>query len=380
MRLQITLFFLVCGLCAFSQAPKSVPPYFDSTLTQPPVSIDKAKLYLKKGQEENALWVAIVNAADYREEANRIVKEIKKGKSDSTFVVLIENSFYAYASYIHRFIFQSEKELRNIDYYDMRKNELIAEVTENGEKALELHREALLTMMFNPAEARRILKRANEFIPNARRFAQIGELYEMEFDYMHAGFFYGKAINLNPHVEYYFRRGTVRGLDKNYSGAREDFTVVIDFNYSPLLRDSYTRRGEAYIRFKLFQEAVDDFTKALEIEEDYLVYFIRGRAYFFWEKYENAKLDFLKAIELNPKDVESYELLCYTLDTFEEKLETINKALEIDPDYADGYDYKGHIYYDQGLYEESCKNFKIAHKKGHPKALKYMEILKCDDK
>lgn len=73
-------------------------------------------------------------------------------------------------------------------------------------------------------------------------------------------------------------------------------------------------RGVAFVQKKQFDEAVREFTKAINLEPNYrLAYYNRGWVFYTKSEYERAIKDFNAALTLNPNDSNSYynRGLCY---------------------------------------------------------------------
>jgi len=63
---------------------------------------------------------------------------------------------------------------------------------------------------------------------------------------------------------------------------------------------AYNGRGLAYARLAQFQNAIDDYTKAIQIDHDYaLAYVFRGQAYLNLGQTANADVDKAKACSLD---------------------------------------------------------------------------------
>jgi lipoprotein NlpI len=108
----------------------------------------------------------------------------------------------------------------------------------------------------------------------------------------------------------------------------------------------YIDRGIAYEEKGQFDQAVDDFTKALEMgSKDAVVYYHRGIGYVNQGQYSWAIDDF-------------------------------NKALEIDPKNAGAYYYRGVTYYFKKRYDESWKDIKKAEDLGYKIPSKFLEKLR----
>ena len=71
--------------------------------------------------------------------------------------------------------------------------------------------------------------------------------------------------------------------------------------------DSYLNRGVAYGKKGLYDQAIVDFNKAVELNpRDATAYYNRGISYGKKGQYDQAIVDFNKAIELDPRDAAAY--------------------------------------------------------------------------
>ena len=79
----------------------------------------------------------------------------------------------------------------------------------------------------------------------------------------------------------------------------------------------YHNRGIMLFRLKLYQQAIEDYSKAITIHPEYsYAYNDRGAAYLEIKKYAQALNDFNKAIELNPKYYRPYLGRALTYEAF----------------------------------------------------------------
>ncbi len=80
--------------------------------------------------------------------------------------------------------------------------------------------------------------------------------------------------------------------------AIEDYSKAIELNPEHAL--AYNSRGIAYSNLKRYEEAIEDYSKAIELNSEYAdAYNNRGNAYYKLEKYSKAKRDYNKAIKLD---------------------------------------------------------------------------------
>jgi Tfp pilus assembly protein PilF len=132
--------------------------------------------------------------------------------------------------------------------------------------------------------------------------------------------------------------------------------LFFSFSYAPAQQKQdgpkdakfYIDRGIAYEEKGQFDQAVDDFTKALEIDpKNAGAYYHRGIGYVNQEQYTWAIDDFTKALEIDPKN-------------------------------AGAYYYRGVAYYSKKEYDKSWKDIKKAQDLGYKIPSKFLEKLRDD--
>jgi predicted negative regulator of RcsB-dependent stress response len=133
-------------------------------------------------------------------------------------------------------------------------------------------------------------------------------------------------------------------LEKERRGAKKAFDYInncIKNNTNPSVE--YAVRGELNAELENYQEAVDDYTKAISVSPDFtMAYFCRGTAYMETDNFQNAIEDFNKAIEIigsDPELVSTASLVyyfrgeCYEeLGRTQDAIEDYEKSLYFDPD------------------------------------------------
>ena len=121
-----------------------------------------------------------------------------------------------------------------------------------------------------------------------------------------------------------------------------DLNVAIEKD--PKNSKAYGLRGLAYKFQGKYDEAISDFSKAIEINPESSgtdgIYFARGSSYALSGQYGKAISDLNIAIEKNPQDSEAY----FTRGTvyqdqgrYDKAISDFNHTIEIDPDNADAY-------------------------------------------
>ena len=169
--------------------------------------------------------------------------------------------------------------------------------------------------------------------------------------------------------EAYWERGKLYYFANDYAQALEDFTkakeldpeqAIRDYSRSLELKETsevYRNRGLCFTTVKLYDKAVLDFTRAIKLPPgDKRLYRERGSAYQALEEYKKAQADYEKALELEPADAELYTTLGDVqerLGEVQEALQSYQKAIQIDPNYARAYNNRGVLYAHQGEYQKA---------------------------
>ena len=123
---------------------------------------------------------------------------------------------------------------------------------------------------------------------------------------------YTKAIAIDAHyVEACFRRGRTYYATGQYEEALKDYTTAIGLSkdqeakllYEDILYKVYESRAKLYDNvLHLYDLAIEDYTKAIEIRGDDLLYWSRGRCYLRNGNYSEAVNDSNFAIALDPDE------------------------------------------------------------------------------
>jgi len=93
--------------------------------------------------------------------------------------------------------------------------------------------------------------------------------------------------------------------------------------------------GNAFMKEKKFQEAVDKYSEAIKVQESAVFYCNRAAAYTSMENYEEALQDCKKAISFDPDYSKAYSrmgLIYSKINLFAESENCYEKALKLEPD------------------------------------------------
>ena len=103
----------------------------------------------------------------------------------------------------------------------------------------------------------------------------------------------------------------------------------------------YYNRGNSYSRQGQYQQAIEDYDKAIELDpNDGRAYYNRGNSYSRQGQYQQAIDDYDKVIELDPNDAEPYSdrgSSYHRLGQNERAIEDYDEAIKLDPDNAEAY-------------------------------------------
>jgi tetratricopeptide (TPR) repeat protein len=148
---------------------------------------------------------------------------------------------------------------------------------------------------------------------------------------------YGEALRLNPDKRTYTARGNAY-LDRDTPDlALDDFdrAITLDETYQP----AYRGRAEAYYRKRLYDRALADDTAAIRLNEgDAAAYNHRGQVYFDKGAYDKAIENYDRAVKLEPNFARAF---CNRGNAYlarrdaDRALASYNKALDLQPDMAD---------------------------------------------
>ncbi len=131
----------------------------------------------------------------------------------------------------------------------------------------------------------------------------------------------------------YFYEAAAQLSNKQYDEAISNFTKAIEIN--PNYADAYFQRGVAYGMKGLHDQAISDSTKAIELAPaNAYAYYNRGYGYYKKGMYNEAIADYDKAIKLKPYEASYYlseAAACDSAGLSEQAKEAYKKFLKISP-------------------------------------------------
>ncbi|MBW7992521.1 MAG: tetratricopeptide repeat protein [Planctomycetes bacterium] len=179
---------------------------------------------------------------------------------------------------------------------------------------------------------------------------------------------YEKLFGLGPKsAEDYYNQGTEYADKGQYDQAISEFTKAIEID--PMYAPAYHNRGFTYADQHQYDKAITDLTKAIEINpKNAAAYYGLGQAYCKKGQYDQAISEFTKAIEINPKDAEAYNNRGCAYDykgQYDQAIADFTKAIEINPRYGKAYYNRGDTYKKKIEYEKAREDVYMAQSLGY---------------
>jgi len=169
------------------------------------------------------------------------------------------------------------------------------------------------------------------------------------------------AANRQPDFKLYYVRGYDYVLKKEYGPAQADLLKVVELN--PQYVSAYEQLGIVFSASEQYDKAIENYSRAIELEPKAETYFSRGVTFYFNKQDDAAIKDFTTCIEMNPKLAAPYYSrgAIYSVGGENDKaLADLNKALELDPNYAWAYLTRGQVNAALGNTDEAVKDFNAA--------------------
>ena len=155
-------------------------------------------------------------------------------------------------------------------------------------------------------------------------------------------------------------RGYVqRGLEHTRAGRHDqalaDFTRAIELY--PLAAEYFVQRGVTYLSIGRYDEALADYTRAIDLDPaSALAYIDRGLVHTHLKRYDEALADLNRAIELAPAEPLSYYNrgnLALELGRYDAALADYTRAIDLDPNFAQAYRNRGRSYIELEHYDQA---------------------------
>lgn len=179
----------------------------------------------------------------------------------------------------------------------------------------------------------------------------------------------------NPQTAYeYFGRAMIYNrLNKN-NEAIADYSKAIQLK--PDFVRAYGKRAGIYYDLKDAQKAIFDYTQCTNMAPNYTAaYYYRGFIYMDQGRYDAAIDDFTKTVKIDPAYMYAYlnRGICYVnLKRYNDALYDYEEVAKLDPNYWEVYLYRGHVYYQQTYFQNAADEYTKAIQKRPKEAMSYV--------
>lgn len=160
----------------------------------------------------------------------------------------------------------------------------------------------------------------------------------------------------------YIRSGNRYYDKKDYQNALESYNRAVELDENNAV--AYYNRGCVFSRQKEYNKAIADYSKAIELDKNYVnAYYGRGIVYGEQGKYDKAIEDYSRTIELDKNYAYAYNnrgIVFYEQREYEKAIEDYSKAIELDENDAVAYYNRGIVYDEQGKYDKAIEDYSRA--------------------
>ena len=160
----------------------------------------------------------------------------------------------------------------------------------------------------------------------------------------------------------YEHRGEAYRLIGRHDDALTDFSRAIELD--PEDAWAIGSRGQTYQAMGRYDDALTDLSRAIELKPEYAwAITSRGNTYRAMGRYDDALTDYNRAIERHPEDAFALTrrgLTYWLMGRHDDALTDFSRAIELDPEYAWAIANRGDTYRDMGRYDDALTDLNRA--------------------
>jgi len=149
-------------------------------------------------------------------------------------------------------------------------------------------------------------------------------------------------------------RGYAFGTIGQWNNAIADYSKALEID--PDYTDALSNRGGAYGKVGQWDKTIEDCSQAIRIDPNYLkAWFNRGDAYENLRQFDKAILDYSKAIGIDSLFTKAYSnrgIAYANLGQWDNSITDCSQAIRIDPKYAQAYYNRGIVYANLGQWDK----------------------------
>ena len=169
----------------------------------------------------------------------------------------------------------------------------------------------------------------------------------------------------HPAAKIAFYEGNANYALEKYEEAIEDYTRAIELNLqyagSYQYAEAYNNRGFANFALKNYKEAIKDYEEAIRLNPQLAGFYQNcGDANYALKEYEKAIENYNKAIELDPQCAGFYNNrgnANRALKNYKKAITDFNKVIELDPQFSEGYSNRGNVNFDLKNYKKAIEDY-----------------------
>ena len=200
--------------------------------------------------------------------------------------------------------------------------------------------------------------------PDAWSYLQRGIEAYQRADLDSALVYYTELIQLDPAnrsivIGAYYNRGLVYEDQGEVERAIDDYTKAIDLN--PNYANAYNNRGLVYENKGEVERAIEDFNRAIQLNPNLAeTHNNRALTYKDQGEIERAINDFNRAIQLKPDDAKTYYNRALTYKDqgeIERAINDFNRAIQLKPDDAEAYYNRGVVHAKKEDYKHAIEDY-----------------------
>ncbi|WP_273211054.1 tetratricopeptide repeat protein [Runella zeae] len=160
-------------------------------------------------------------------------------------------------------------------------------------------------------------------------------------------------------AEHYLEAGFQKHQNKDFKGGIVEYTKAIELKED--YAQAYNNRAACWHELGHIQEALEDFNNALQIDPYYAsAYYNKALSLITVKRYNEAIDDLNKAIQLNSEDYDYYYSrgnVLRDIGRIEEAIQDFNKAIELNPEDSNSYNNRGNILKNIGLNKKALEDY-----------------------
>jgi tetratricopeptide (TPR) repeat protein len=187
------------------------------------------------------------------------------------------------------------------------------------------------------------------------------------------------TIRRSPQTGFlYYTRGNAYFEQQEYQQAVKDYTRALELSKVYFVKDILANRANAYGKLERYHEAIGDLTLSLRLKPHVGTFHNRALAYTMVGEEEKAIADINSALQINPFFADGYAFratLALKKGDVSSAFGDLNRAIEMDPKKAFSYYARSRIFLSLGNFKQALSDVLKARELGFPVDEEYIQFL-----